>query len=53
MQDVDTMVAEMQAAARGGVSAIVDGGHTDMGRDLAFLREVSERSGMPIIASGG
>jgi len=53
MQDVDVMVAEMQAAARDGVAAIVDGGHADIGRSLEFLREVSERSGMPIIASGG
>ena len=53
MQDVDIMVAEMQAAARDGVAAIADGGHADMGRNLEFLREVSEKSGMPIIASGG
>ena len=53
MQDVDMMVAEMQAAARDGVAAIADGGHTDMGRSLEFLREVSEKSGMPIVASGG
>ncbi len=53
MQDVDVMVAEMQAAARDGVAAIVDGGHADMGRSLEFLREVSDKSGMPIIASGG
>ena len=53
MQDVDVMVAEMQAAARDGVAAIADGGHADMGRSVEFLREVSERSGMPIIASGG
>ena len=53
MQDVDAMVAEMQAAAGEGVSAIVDGGHDDMGRSVAFLREVSERSGMPIVVSGG
>ncbi len=53
MQDVTVMVEELQAAAREGVAAIVDGGHADMGRDAAFLREVSERSGMPIVVSGG
>ncbi len=53
MQDVEVMAAELQAAAREGVAAIVDGGHDDMGRDVAFLREVSERSGLPIVASGG
>lgn len=53
MQDVDAMVAELQAAAREGVAALVDGGHADMGRDVSFLRTVSERSGMPIVVSGG
>ena len=53
MQDVEVMAAELEAAAREGVAALVDGGHDDMGRSLAFLREVSERSGMPIVASGG
>ena len=53
MEDVDAMVAELQAASREGVSALVDGGHADMGRSVAFLREISEKSGMPIVASGG
>ena len=53
MEDVDTMVAELQAASREGVSALVDGGLADMGRSVAFLREISEKSGMPIVASGG
>ena len=53
MQDVAVMVEELQAAAREGVAALVDGGHADMGRDISFLREVSERSGMPIVVSGG
>ena len=53
MQDTAMMVAELRAAAGEGVSALVDGGHADMGRDLAFLRSVSEQSGMPIVASGG
>ena len=53
LEDVDTMVAELQAASREGVSALVDGGHDDMGRSVAFLREISEKSGMPIVASGG
>ena len=53
MQDVEVMVAELEAAAREGVAALVDGGHADMGRDVSFLRTVSERSGMPIVVSGG
>ena len=53
MQDVEVMVEELQAAAREGVAALVDGGHADMGRDVSFLRTVSEQSGMPIVVSGG
>ena len=53
MQDTEMMVAELRAALSEGVSALVDGGHADMGRDLAFLRSVSEQSGMPIVAGGG
>ena len=53
MEDMDFMVAEMQAAAEDGIACIVDGGHTDMGRDIEFIRALSERSGMPIVASGG
>ena len=53
MQDPEVMIEELQAAAREGVAALVDGGHADMGRDVSFLRTVSERSGMPIVVSGG
>lgn len=53
MEDMDYMVAEMLAAAEDGIACIVDGGHTDMGRDIEFIRALSERSGMPIVASGG
>jgi phosphotriesterase-related protein len=53
MEDMDFMVAEMQAAAEDGIACIVDGGHADMGRDIGFLRMLSEQSGMPIVASGG
>ena len=53
LEDLDLVVAEMQAAAEDGVACIVDGGHADMGRDIEFIRVLSERSGMPIVASGG
>ena len=53
MENLDFMVAEMQAAADDGVVCIVDAGHTDMGRSMEFLRQLSERSEMPIVASGG
>jgi len=53
MQDIDWMTEEMQVAKREGIACLVDGGHPDMGRDIDFLRRLSERSGMPIVAGGG
>src|SRR3954462_281674 len=54
MRDVDLMAAEVAAAKRdGNLACIGDGGHADMGRDINFLRQVSMKSGMPIVAGGG
>jgi phosphotriesterase-related protein len=53
MQDADLMAEEISAAAKDGVACIVDGGHPDMGRDLDFLKQVSRKSGMPIVAGCG
>jgi len=53
MQDLEVMADEMAAAKRDGIACIVDGGHHDMGRDMNFLRQVSMKSGMPIIAGAG
>lgn len=53
MQDADFMTEELAAAKREGISCIVDGGHPDMGRDVNFLREISKRSGLPIVLGGG
>jgi phosphotriesterase-related protein len=53
MEDLELMVAEVRAAAAEGVSCLVDGGHADMGRSVASLRQLSSKSGMPIVASGG
>jgi phosphotriesterase-related protein len=53
MQDLALMTAELKAAAQSGVACIVDGGHDDMGRDLAFLKQLAAQSGMPIVASCG
>lgn len=47
------MADELSIAKREGIGCIVDGGHPDMGRDIAFLREVSTRSGLPIVAGAG
>ncbi len=53
MQDLDLMAEEMKAARQDGVACIVDGGHEDMGRDIEFLKQLSRKSGMPIVASTG
>jgi len=53
MQDLDLMTDEMHAAAKDGAACIVDGGHPDMGRSLDFLKKLSTKSGMPIVASCG
>ena len=53
MQDLDLMNEELAIAKQEGIACVVDGGHADMGRDLAFLRELSRKSGMPIVAGTG
>ncbi len=54
MHDVDLMSAEVTAAKRdGNIACIVDAGHPDMGRDVNFLRQVSMKSGVPIVVGGG
>jgi phosphotriesterase-related protein len=53
MRDVDVMADEMSAAKSEGISCIVDGGHDDMGRDINFLKQISQKSGLPIVAGAG
>ena len=53
MQDLDLMSDELATAKREGISCIVDGGHPDMGRDINALRQLSMKSGMPIVAGAG
>ena len=54
MHDVDRMSAEVaKAKADGGLACIVDAGHPDMGRDVDFIRQVSMKSGVPIVVGGG
>jgi phosphotriesterase-related protein len=53
MQDLDFMTEEMIAAKKEGVACLVDGGHPDMGRSFDFLRQLSIKSGMPIVAGAG
>jgi phosphotriesterase-related protein len=53
MHDVGLMSAEVAKVKNEGVACIVDAGHPDMGRDFNFLRQVSMKSGVPIVAGGG
>jgi phosphotriesterase-related protein len=53
MHNVDLMSAEVAKTKSAGVACIVDAGHPDMGRDINFIRQVSMKSGVPIVAGGG
>src|SRR5947209_6605104 len=51
--NVDLIAQLVDIAAADGVSCIVDGGHTDMGRKLEDLRTIAQRTKVHIVASGG
>jgi phosphotriesterase-related protein len=51
--NVSMIIDEVKAAQSDGVVCIVDGGHTDMKRKLENLKEISNRTGMLVVASGG
>jgi phosphotriesterase-related protein len=53
MRDADLMSEELGVAKHEGVACIVDAGHPDMGRDINFLRQISMKSGVPIVVGGG
>jgi phosphotriesterase-related protein len=53
MHDVDLMSAEVAKVKDAGVACIVDAGHPDSGRDAEFLRQVSMKSGVPVVVGGG
>jgi predicted metal-dependent phosphotriesterase family hydrolase len=53
MKDLDLMSEELAIAKHEGIACIVDAGHPDMGRDIGVLRQISTKSGLPIVASGG
>ena len=53
MHNLDLMSTEVAKTKSEGVVCIVDGGHADMGRNINFLRQVSSKSGVPIVAGGG
>jgi phosphotriesterase-related protein len=53
LENPDLVIEEVRAAAKDGVSCIVDGGHADMGTNYEHLRKIAEHSGVHIVASGG
>jgi phosphotriesterase-related protein len=54
MHNTDLMADEVaKAKSQGNIACIVDAGHPDMGRDVNFIRQVSMKSGVPIVAGGG
>jgi phosphotriesterase-related protein len=53
MHELDLLSEELAIAKREGIACIVDAGHPDMGRDIGVLWQISIRSGLPIVASGG
>ncbi len=53
MHNVDLMSDEVAKVKENGIACIVDAGHPDSGRDSNFLRQVSMKSGVPIVVGGG
>ncbi len=53
LEDADLMVDELIAAGKDGVACLVDAGHADMGRSLPFLKQISMRSHLPVVACTG
>lgn len=53
IENLEVMAREMRSAAADGVACIVDAGHPDMGRNFQFLKQLSLKSGMPIVAGTG
>jgi phosphotriesterase-related protein len=51
--DIAPVIEDVKDAARNGVICIVDGGHPDMGVNYEHLKEISRRTGVHVVASGG
>jgi len=52
-KDVALVAEQINMAAAENVGCIVDAGTTDVGRDVAFLKQVAERTRVHIVACGG
>ena len=51
--DIRPVIADVNEAAKAGVSCIVDGGHPDMGRNIEQLRQIATETKVFIVASTG
>ncbi len=51
--DITPAIAEVEEVMENGVVCIVDGGHPDMGVNYNHLRQISEATGLHVVASGG
>jgi len=52
-KDAGPIIEQLDAAAAEGVGCIVDAGTTDVGRDVAFLKQIAARTSIHIVACGG
>jgi len=52
-KDTGPIVDQLNEAAGQGVGCIVDAGTTDVGRDVAFLRQLASRTSIHIVSCGG
>jgi predicted metal-dependent phosphotriesterase family hydrolase len=52
-KDAASLGDQLDIAAGEGVGCIVDAGTTDVGRDVAFLRQIAARTRVHIVACGG
>ena len=52
-KDPGPILEQLTAAAAEGVGCIVDAGTTDVGRDVAFLKQLAARTSIHIVACGG
>jgi len=53
LEGLAIMVADIRATKKDGIACIVDGGHPDTDASIDFLKQLSMRTGMPIVASAG
>lgn len=51
--DITPVVADVKETMKTGLVGIVDGGHPDMGVNYEHLRQISQQTGLHVVASGG